>query len=280
LNVTDLAAWRRLGAECLGFETIDAKHAVFFRIDDRPHRIALFRATSDSIAYAGWEAGSGSEYHDLIARLERAGAGLAEGLAEECRERNVAAFVKFRDPGGFAMELYHTPRIEHRRLQQAVPTSGFKAGDMGLGHIVLHYKHGDEAVRFYCEALGFRISDTAKLKNADSQATFLHCNSRHHSLAIIGGMRGKEGTVSHLMVEANVMEDVGRAYELCRSNGLPMMMSLGQHTNDRMLSFYVQTPSGFGLEFGYGGIEIDDANWEVKHWETGSYWGHARNATS
>ena len=51
-------------------------------------------------------------------------------------------------------------------------------------------------------------------------------------------------------------------------------MTLGQHTNDRVLSFYVQTPSGFLMEFGAGGITVDDATWTPVDWETSSYWGH------
>ena len=30
-------------------------------------------------------------------------------------------------------------------------------------------------------------------------------------------------------------------------------MTLGTHTNDRMTSFYVRTPSGFEIEYGFGG---------------------------
>ena len=280
LNVSDLQAWRRLGGEFLAFETIDADAALFFRIDERPYRIALFPAASDGVAYSGWEACDEAEYGRLVDRLERAGAQVTPGRPEECAARNVAAFGKFKDPGGFSVELYHTPRLETRPLRQARKTSGFKAGDMGLGHIVLHYKEKDDALSFYCDVLGFRVSDTAQLKNADATATFLHCNARHHSLAIIGGVPGRAGAISHLMVETNAMEDVGRAYELCQSKGFPISLTLGQHTNDRMLSFYIQTPSGFALEFGYGGLEINDETWEVVHWESASYWGHVRNAPS
>ena len=278
LDVTDLDAWRRMGSEIFDFEVIDANDSCLFRIDERPCRISLRSASGDGIACSGWEAGDPGEYEALRERLRRAGVELSEGSPGDCAARGVAALTRFRDPGGFNLELYHTPRLDRRVVRHKAPTSGFKAGDMGLGHIVLHYAERDSAVDFYREILGFRVTDTCKLKNADVLATFLRCNSRHHSLAIIAGVPGRAGQISHLMVEANVMEDVGRAYELCLAKKLPMGLTLGQHTNDRMLSFYLQTPSGFALEFGYGGIEIDDASWEIKHWDTGSFWGHAKNA--
>ena len=161
---------------------------------------------------------------------------------------------------------------------------GFFAEGEDVAHIVnsrcvLAVRDLKASTLYYTDVLGFRVTDTCQLKsNAAVRATFLRCNSRHHSLAVIAGVPGRAGQLSHLMVEANVMEDVGRAYELCNAKKLPMGLTLGQHTNDRMLSFYLTTPSGFALEFGYGGIEIDDATWEIKHWDTGSYWGHARNA--
>ena len=40
-------------------------------------------------------------------------------------------------------------------------------------------------------------------------------------------------------------------------------MTLGRHTNDLMTSFYVRTPSGFEIEYGTGGLVVDDDTWEV-----------------
>jgi hypothetical protein len=66
----------------------------------------------------------------------------------------------------------------------------------------------------------------------------------------------------------------GRAYDLVRSRKLPLVLSLGQHSNDRMTSFYMKTPSGFSMEYGWGGLLVDDAVWHVKHHSTTKLWGH------
>jgi hypothetical protein len=42
-----------------------------------------------------------------------------------------------------------------------------------------------------------------------------------------------------------------------------------------MFSFYVVTPSGFMIEYGYGGLVIDDRDWEVRSYPQLSDWGHA-----
>ena len=51
-------------------------------------------------------------------------------------------------------------------------------------------------------------------------------------------------------------------------------MTIGKHSNDEMISFYVSTPSGFDLEVGCGGIPVYDDEWRVTHHKVISMWGH------
>ena len=53
-------------------------------------------------------------------------------------------------------------------------------------------------------------------------------------------------------------------------------LTLGRHTNDRMLSFYVRTPSGFSVEYRWGARTVNDRDWQVQLHRTGSIWGHHR----
>jgi hypothetical protein len=50
--------------------------------------------------------------------------------------------------------------------------------------------------------------------------------------------------------------------------------TLGRHSNDQMVSFYVVT-SGFEVEYGGGGRLVDDATWQVQRHDRGGLWGHA-----
>ena len=57
------------------------------------------------------------------------------------------------------------------------------------------------------------------------------------------------------------------------------MTSLGTHTNDRMTAFYIETPSGFQIEYGTGGRLVGN-DWEVITHTSASTWGHrARTGT-
>jgi 2,3-dihydroxybiphenyl 1,2-dioxygenase len=146
---------------------------------------------------------------------------------------------------------------------------------MGLGHIVIAVDDLDESIKFYRDVLGMRISDFIQIERPPGnkyRMAFFHCNPRHHSLACIAGKPNQR--LNHFMLQAQSINDVGATYDLCQEQGIPIMRSLGRHTNDHMLSFYMQTPSGFQVEFGWGGREVDDATWQVQQHTSGSMWGH------
>ena len=149
-------------------------------------------------------------------------------------------------------------------------------GDLGLGHAVVTVRDPAESLAFYRDVLGFRVSDFIRFEpapGAELELTFLHCNPRHHTLALLPTPpRGKR--LHHFMVELGELDDVGRAYELCEERGVPIASTLGRHTNDHMLSFYVTTPSGFQVEIGWGGRLVDDATWRVETHRAASIWGH------
>ena len=67
------------------------------------------------------------------------------------------------------------------------------------------------------------------------------------------------------------------AYQRVRDLGFTMAWSVGQHTNDRSLSFYCVTPSGFELELGWNPVTVGpdrEATWEPTTYQGISIWGH------
>ena len=67
------------------------------------------------------------------------------------------------------------------------------------------------------------------------------------------------------------------AHQRVRELGFKMAWSVGQHTNDRSLSFYCVTPSGFELELGWTPVTVgpdQEATWEPTTYQGISIWGH------
>jgi hypothetical protein len=118
------------------------------------------------------------------------------------------------------------------------------------------------------DLLGFQISDYMRTP----KICFLHVNARHHSLALFENPR--QG-IHHLLVELYSLDDVGQGYDIARAQADRVKVSLGRHNNDYMTSFYMQTPSNFLIEYGWGGREVDVATWQPIEMSTlASFWGH------
>lgn len=126
-----------------------------------------------------------------------------------------------------------------------------------------------QSVAFCTNVLGFRVSDYWRPGGDD--VVFLRCNRRHHSLALVPAA---EPALYHFMLEARTLDDVGYALDRHHEAKAPISMSLGRHTNDQMVSFYSRSPSGFDVEFGYGGLLVDEATWTVTQVTKPSFWGH------
>ncbi len=154
-----------------------------------------------------------------------------------------------------------------------VVRSGFVADDLGLGHVAVAAAGLEETRAFYCDLLGFRLSDriVAEIHGYHADMIFLHVNRRHHSFAF--GAR-QDKTLFHFLLEVRSMDEVGLAFDRALRAGARIMHTLGRHPNDRMFSFYAKTPSGFQFEVGWGGREVDDATWEPAVHDRISEWGH------
>jgi 2,3-dihydroxybiphenyl 1,2-dioxygenase len=148
--------------------------------------------------------------------------------------------------------------------------AGFVAGDFGLGHVVLVVPDLAQADAFYGDLLGFTLSD--RVDEEHMKVRFYHCNGRHHSLAV-AQVPGKVG-LNHLMIEVKSLDDVGTGLDLAKVAGVPVLRGLGRHTNDLMTSFYMLTPSSFQIEYGHGGIVVDDVTWVSATNDRPSLWGH------
>ncbi|NGO45606.1 hypothetical protein G6048_26840 [Streptomyces sp. YC419] len=65
------------------------------------------------------------------------------------------------------------------------------------------------------------------------------------------------------MLEVSDFSTVGRVMSRINDDPDHIIVTLGEHTNDRMTSFYVTTPSGFQIEYGCDGLVVDDDTWQA-----------------
>lgn len=272
LSTPAVDGWRSFGRDILGLQLLDdgADGAARFRMDEADCRLWVHPGEQHDLAYIGWALASEADALALKARIEAAGPRLTRAEPAEAEARRVAGFLWFIDPMGFRHELAWGQYVSPGAFLPGRPMSGFRTGAQGMGHIVLLVPELRAADRFYRDTMGFALSDV--ITDGGRELLFYHCNGRHHSLAIGSPAPGLRGA-HHLMLEVNSLDDVGTAVDRCADLEVPVSKSIGCHTNDRMVSTYLFSPSVLRVEYGWGGLAIDDL-WETRSYSRTSIWGH------
>lgn len=264
--------WSALATGLLGMQQIDrAGTTRVFRMDDRKQRFVVTGESGDRLAFTGWETANAAAMDALAGRLEDHGVRVYRANRALADQRGVADLIAFDDPGGNRVEVFHGAALADTPFQPGRPISGFRTGPLGMGHAVMHVADVTPLLQFYRDLLGFGVSDYGL---TPYPLYFFHVNGRHHSFAMVGS--GKAG-LHHFMVELTSLDDVGQGYDLAQLDEGRIAYTLGRHTNDHMTSFYSNTPSGFFIEYGWGGRVIDPASWQPHETFDGpSFWGHER----
>jgi 2,3-dihydroxybiphenyl 1,2-dioxygenase len=272
VRAKSLEDWTAFGTRFLGMQLIERSgKSLALRMDDRKQRVVVSEDGGEGVAFFGWEVADAAALHALAAKLETAGVQVARGSRALADERRVKELVVFADPQGNRLEIFHGAETAGEPFKPGRSISGFRTGPLGMGHAVLHVKDINDAVPFYRDVLGFRLSDYMA---RPFKAYFFHANPRHHSIAFIE--TGRIAT-HHLMVELYSLDDVGQCYDLALAEEGRIGVTLGRHINDEVTSFYSHSPSGFMVEYGWGGRVIDVESWQPQEVTWGpSMWGHDR----
>jgi len=283
IESTDPARWREFGTKVLGMPEGKGPEegAVYLRMDDFPARLVIVGGEQDRLLASGWEVRDDATLDRVHRALTEAGVAVKDGTDAELAERRVARMIRFDDPSGNVHEVFSNAALGDRPAITPYGTR-FVTGDQGMGHVVLPVTDHDAALRFFTEVLGFRLRDSMRLApelfglpsgSPPLFMRFLGANRRHHSLAL-APFPAQPGIV-HLMIETSSIDDVGLALDRATRRKAPIAATLGRHANDHMVSFYVKTPGGFDIEYGTGGLLVDDETWVARETTAISMWGHS-----
>jgi 2,3-dihydroxybiphenyl 1,2-dioxygenase len=280
ISAGNLDEWREYATGVLGHEVAydSDDQSLFLKMDGHHHRLAVHPSDEDDVAYVGWEVGSAANMQALAGQLDAAGVAVTAATAAEAADRRVVDFVHFVDPNsGVRMELHYGPEVAFwPPFQPQRAVTGFKTAEQGLGHFVTFVADPVAAAEFYEQVLGFSVSDWIIVPGIGRIGAFMHCNTRHHSLAFFGNPQPRK-RVHHVMMEYTSIDDVGSAYDIALEREL-VTATLGRHLNDHMFSFYFKNPGDWHFVLGWGARTFDPATWQVEHYNGfqpgGGEWGH------
>ncbi|GGN57813.1 biphenyl-2,3-diol 1,2-dioxygenase [Streptomyces albiflavescens] len=271
--------WRRFGTDAIGMHHDDlSRDLMRFRLDDQECRFLIQRGPAEDVVATGWHIDDHAGFEQIEARIRAHGVPVIHGSAEEAALRGVERLLRFPGPKGITQEIYTTPVKSAEPLRML--SSGFVTGDSGMGHIAITSTRPTQLRGYFNTVFDARLTDyiDETISGVKLKIRFLRVNERHHSIAIaaVQGLRidPVRTRVQHLNIQAATLDDVAQSYQRVHELGFDMALSVGRHTNDKELSYYARTPSGFEWEVGWNPIVIDETTWEPSTHQGISIWGH------
>jgi 2,3-dihydroxybiphenyl 1,2-dioxygenase len=276
------ADWRRFGRDAIGMHLDETMRDVMrFRLDENECRFLLQRGPAEDVTTLGWQIDDHNTFDEILGRITGHGVPIREGSAEEAALRGVGRLTRFPGPNGLVQEIFTTAR------RSATPPDlrahgGFVTGEDGIGHVAVTSKKPQQIRGYYNTVFDARLTDyiDETIGGLKFKIRFLRVNQRHHSMAIaavnrlpINPIRTR---VQHLNIQVAELDDMTASYQRVRELGFHMALAIGQHTNDKELSYYAMTPSGFEWEVGWNPIVVDENTWEPSTHQGISIWGHTR----
>lgn len=274
-----LLDWKRFAQQGLGLHLAEATSELLaFRMDAHARRLIVTRGPAEDFVALGWQLRDQAALDVVLARLASRAIPVETGSAAEAALRGVKSFLRIRGPKGLPLELFVEAVTTDEPLDMLA--SGFVTGEAGMGHVAITSRKPEKMERFWQEIFDARLSDRVSQAMAGVMLDvgFLRLNERHHSVAIAAtrGLRLDpiRTQVQHMNLLAASKDDLSNAYERLRDLGYEMAHEIGQHPNDREVSFYVLSPSGFEIELGWDALRVDEHTWKPAHYDAISIWGH------
>ena len=277
-----LSEWQRFAQEGLGVHADRIGDSTLaLRIDAHQRRLIVSEGAAEDVVAIGWQLHDEHALQLLLARLRSMHIEVREVGGAQAAERGVQRYWSFEGPKRLRFELFTQALTSAQPLDMLA--TGFVTGAMGLGHFAMTTREPEAALQFFQNTFDARLSDTIedRLNGITLELSFLRLNERHHTAAV-AATRGKRmnplrSSIHHLNLQAQSLDDVTEAYRRMRGMGCAIANAIGQHPNDRELSFYVVSPSGFEIELGWNPIVVDaeaEAAWKPAHYHGISLWGH------
>jgi catechol 2,3-dioxygenase-like lactoylglutathione lyase family enzyme len=229
---------------------------------DVEYSVRLRQTDEPRIDVVSWAAADPAEVDALFEQVKAAG-GKPLGEPGPLVARGGGYGFRFFDVSGFTIEV--ATGFERRVPEQLAPG---EPRPEKISHVVFHAPNHKAWVKFYEEALGFKVSDWL-----GDFMCFLRCNEWHHRLAVVPG----PPTFNHIAYDVPGVDAVMKGLKRLRSFERDTVWGVGRHTAGNNLFSYYITPGGWAVEYTSDLEKVDEATWEPKvhqpSLETMDQWG-------
>ncbi len=174
----------------------------------------------------------GSNPDEVVSNLKKAG---IKGERRSDITPGIKEAIAFTDPKGTIVEVFSefgfAPRDNN--FNGVMP--------LKLGHVAYQCPDVQSIVKFYCDVLGFRVSDW----RGDFFA-FLRCSRDHHT---VNFLRDPKTAIHHIAFEVRDWTDIKRASDFLAQSNVHLTWGPLRHIIGHNIAIYHKNPDGVVIEF-------------------------------
>ncbi len=248
-GVVDFDAEAGFYADVWGLERVPSDDGMaWFKTQghDEHHVVRLRKADENRVDVIALAAPINADVDALAAQV-RAGGGKIVHEPQALTTPGGGYGFRFFSPDGLLFEVSAgVARGPSRQLAQweGVPEK--------ISHIVLHSPDHKALVKWFCDVLGFKVSDWL-----GDFMCFLRCNSAHHRFAILPG----PPCLNHVAYDMLTLDDMMRGAHRLKQKGIDIGWGPGRHTAGNNTFSYFVTPGGFVAEYT---SELEEVDFETR----------------
>jgi catechol-2,3-dioxygenase len=222
LATPDLEQQTDYYSRILGLSIIEkSKDRVILGSKQGLEAIELVRGEAGALKRVSFQIAPDSDLGDVVKALQKDGIrcerrkGISQGVAEA---------VTFEDPKGTPIDLY----AEYAFAKPDDIPGIFNI--LKLGHVAYRVLDVQKIVKFYCDVLGFRVSDWR-----GDFFVFLRCNTDHHSLNFI---IDEKPQLHHIAFEVIDWSEIHKAIDYLAHNKIHLVWGPGRHVIGHNVATY------------------------------------------
>jgi catechol 2,3-dioxygenase-like lactoylglutathione lyase family enzyme len=222
LSTPDLEQQVDYYSRILGLSVIEqTKERAFLGSKQGCEAIELVRGEAGALKRVSFQVAPGSDLGDVAKELQKDGIkcerrkGISPGIGEA---------VTFEDPKGTPIDLY----AEYQFAKPDGTPSVFNI--LKLGHVAYRVLDVQKIVKFYCDILGFRVSDWR-----GDFFVFLRCNTDHHTLNFI---IDEKPQLHHIAFEVIDWSEIHKAVDYLAHNTVHLVWGPGRHVIGHNVATY------------------------------------------
>ena len=244
-GVEDFDAERKFYADDWGLVEVEARDGlVWFKTHGAPehHVVRLHRAEANHVEVIALAADSRADVDTLHGKVSASGCRIVHAPRQLDGPGGGYGF-RFFSPDGLPLEISSGVAAGETR-----DLARWEGVPVKISHIVIHSPDHQAMVKWFCDVLGFKVSDWL----GDFMA-FLRCNSAHHRLAVLPG----PPCLNHVAYDMLGVDDMMRGASRPKKRGTDIRWGPGRHTAGNNTFSYFVTPNGFAVEYTSELEEVD-----------------------